>query len=95
MKVRKSDRSADASGAGSLAPFSLPDEAPDNEQVKKNSVCRPILKLTGNGQDNGRRSDQAKELPGLTWKDCRTDILKYQRHSPRMCLFIFGDLDGN
>jgi hypothetical protein len=38
MQVRKSDESADASGARSQAPFSLPKEAPDNEQVKKNCL---------------------------------------------------------
>jgi hypothetical protein len=53
MKVRKSDRSADASGAQSRASFSLPEQALDNQQAIRGSVLLSNRKLTGNGQDKG------------------------------------------
>ena len=49
-KVRKSDRSADASEASSLASFSLPKKAELSKGVLKNSVARH-RKPHGNGWD--------------------------------------------
>ena len=56
-EVRKSDRSADASGAWSQAPFSLPEKAhPRNGFKKKNSVAR-THKTTRQRMGQMRRSD--------------------------------------
>jgi len=48
---RKSDRSADASGARSQAPFSLPEEALRTGNGLKNLFVVCDRKLTGDGQD--------------------------------------------
>jgi hypothetical protein len=62
---KKSERSADASGARSQAPFSLPKEAPQPRKgFKKTLFIGVARKLAGNGQANGRRSDQAGVKPG-------------------------------
>ena len=63
---KKSERSADASGARSQAPFSLPKGSAKAEErvLKKTLFIGGARKLAGNGQAKGWRSGQAGVKPG-------------------------------
>jgi hypothetical protein len=59
---KKSDRSADASGVLSQAPFSLPKQAPGEQSLKKR-CCPPGRKPTGNDRDKAGAVISGNDVP--------------------------------
>ncbi len=87
-KVRKSDRSADASEASSLASFSLPKKAELSKGVLKKLCCSPS-KTTRQRVGQGGRSEQpCEKWSGRLEGRLFLIPVRIETGSPEACLFF-------